>query len=400
MCAVCEEGAGKTWSYPVCDAWVTGAAPAPGRMNALETESKATEEVYVSHSPAISVIIPVYNVESWLRRAVGSLQNQTCTSYEILLVDDGSTDGSGKLCDRLADDDVRIRVIHQQNQGAAAARNAAMEVARGDYLYFMDGDDWCEPTMLKDMHRVASQNDLDLLITGFTIDTYYDDEGKYFRELRNAPDRIFETRQEFREHACMLFDAQLLYAPWNKLYRRTFLNEKGIRFPGTFWDDLPFNLDVLRDVERVGCLDGHYYHFLRARAESENTKYRPDMYGKREEEHRWMNELYAYWGIDTPEVREFLARRYAERLVGCIENITNSNCTLSREEKRAAIKEMISTPQAREALAHAKPRTKMMGVVLTPLKMGNVTLTMTESELISWVRQNSTNLFARLKANR
>ena len=137
----------------------------------------------MSHSPAISVIIPVYNVESWLRRAVGSLQNQTCTSYEILLVDDGSTEGSGALCDKLADDDVRIRVIHQENQGAAAARNAAIEIARGDYLYFMDGDDWCDRTMLKDMYRVASEHNLDLLITGFTIDTYYDDEGKYYRCL-------------------------------------------------------------------------------------------------------------------------------------------------------------------------------------------------------------------------
>ena len=387
-------------------------------MSALK--SVVQKKVLVSHSPAISVIIPVYNVESWLRRAVGSLQNQTCTSYEILLVDDGSTDGSGALCDKLADDDVRIRVIHQKNQGAAAARNAAMEIARGDYLYFMDGDDWCDRTMLKDMYRVASEHDLDLLITGFTIDTYYDDEGKYYRELRNAPDRIFESQDEFRANACQLFDAQLLYAPWiftgrellkratntmaqpawNKLYRRSYLNEKGIRFPGTFWDDLPFNLDVMRDVERVGCLDGHYYHFLRARAESENTKYRPDMYDKREEEHRWMNELYAYWNLDSPEIEEFLARRYAERLVGCIENVTNCNCTLSKEEKRAAIKQMISTPHAREALKKAHPRTKMMGVVLAPLRMGNVTLTMTESELISWVRQNSTNLFARLKANR
>ena len=290
----------------------------------------------MSHSPAISVIIPVYNVESWLRRAVGSLQNQTCTSYEILLVDDGSTDGSGALCDKLADDDVRIRVIHQENQGAAAARNAAIEIARGDYLYFMDGDDWCDRTMLKDMYRVASRHDLDLLITGFTIDTYYDDEGKYYRELRNAPDRIFESQEEFRANACQLFDAQLLYAPWNKLYRRSYIKEKGIRFPGTFWDDLPFNLDVMRDVERVGC----------------------------------------------------------------IENVTNCNCTLSREEKRAAIKQMISTPHAREALKKARPRTKMMYLVLAPLRMGNITLTMTESEFISWVRQNSTSLFARLKANR
>ena len=87
-------------------------------------------------------------------------------------------------------------------------------------------------------------------------------------------------------------------------------------------------------------------------------------------------------------------------MVGCIENVTNCNCTLSKEEKRAAIKQMISTPHAREALKKAHPRTKMMSVVLAPLRLGSVTLTMTESEFISWVRQNSTNLFARLKANR
>ena len=113
----------------------------------------------MSHSPAISVIIPVYNVESWLRRAVGSLQNQTCTSYEILLVDDGSTDGSGALCDKLADDDVRIRVIHQENQGAAAARNAAIEIARGDYLYFMDGDDFGRDPMTGFMTALSNSPD-------------------------------------------------------------------------------------------------------------------------------------------------------------------------------------------------------------------------------------------------
>ncbi len=354
----------------------------------------------LSHSPSISIIIPIYNVERWLRRAVNSLQNQTFSSYEILLVDDGSTDNSGILCDRLADDDMRIRVIHQKNAGAASARNAAIAIARGKYLYFMDGDDWCDKNMLADMYKVASENNLDLLVTGFTIDTYYDNEGRYYREFRNAPDKIFASRDEFRNEAYKLFDAQLLYAPWNKLYRREYLNEHNLRFPTTFWDDLPFNLDVMRDVDRVGCLDGHYYHFLRARAESENTKYRADMYNKREEEHQWMKELFKYWNIDTPEVREFLARRYAERLVGCIENVTNKNCTLSSAEKKAVIREMISTPQAREALKLAKPRTKMMGVVLCPLRMGNVNLTMMQSSVISWVRQNSTNLFARLKANR
>jgi len=353
----------------------------------------------VSDHPAISIIIPAYKVEAWVRRAVKSLQDQTFGDFEVLIVDDGSPDNTGVICDELAAEDARIRVIHQSNCGAAGARNNAIAIARGKYLYFMDADDWCEPTMLADMHSFAEANDLQLVVTGFYIDTYYG-ENQFYREQRNAPDAMYETQQDFREKACKLFDAQLLYAPWNKLYKREYLAENGILFPATFWDDLPFNLDVVRDVERVGCIDGHYYHFLRAREESENTRYRADMYDKREEEHGWMTSLFEGWGIETPEVREFLARRYAERLVGCVENVTNKNCMLSAAEKKAEIARMIRTPQAKKALSEAQPRTAMMKAILLPMKWGNATLTKVESSFISWVKQNNTNLFARLKANR
>lgn len=362
-------------------------------------QSANVERVRVANTPAISIIIPVYNVGRQLRRAVESLLAQTFDDYEIFLVDDGSTDSSGALCDELAQQDARVKVIHRENGGAAAARNTAIAKAAGEYLYFMDGDDWCEPTMLFDLHRFTSENKLDLAVVGFFIDTYYA-EDKFFQELRTAPDAVYESQQDFRNHAHELFDAQLLYAPWNKLYRRKYLAEKDIVFPATFWDDLPFNLAVIRDVQRVGCMNRRYYHFLRARAESENTRYRADMYGKREEEHAWMQELYAYWGIDTPEIREFLARRYAERLLGCVENVTNKNCTLSAAEKRGEIARMLHTPQAREALASARPRTAMMRVALAPLRSGNVRMTMLEGSLISWVKRNNTNAFARLKANR
>ena len=349
--------------------------------------------------PAISIIIPAYNVEAWLSRAVESLQAQTFSDFELLLVNDGSTDDTGALCDRLAASDARIHVIHQQNGGAARARNTAIAQATSEFLYFMDGDDWCEPTMLEDLHRLASAQQLDLVVTGFYIDTYYADD-KFYRELRTAPDKVFSTQQEFREHAHELFDAQLLYAPWNKLYRRSYLSEHGITFPETFWDDLPFNLGIIRDIERVGCLNERYYHFLRARAESENTKYRADMYQKREEEHAWLCELYQQWGVESHAVQEFLARRYAERLVGCVENVTNKSCTLSPAEKRAEVARMISTPHAREALEKAEPRTALLRTMLAPLRRGNVRLTIWEGSAISWVRRHSTNLFARLKANR
>lgn len=128
------------------------------------------------------------------------------------MVDDGSKDNSGKLCDEFASSDSRFHVIHQKNGGAAAARNAAFPHAKGEYFYFMDPDDWCEPTMLDDMYRTAKKHNLELVATGYYIDTYYEKD-KYYREQRNAPNKIYETQVDFRRHAHKLFDEQLLYTP-------------------------------------------------------------------------------------------------------------------------------------------------------------------------------------------
>ena len=97
--------------------------------------------------PLVSVIVPVYNVEAYLARCVASLRGQTYPDLEIILVDDGSADGSGLLCDSFAREDPRIRVIHQPNAGVSAARNAGLEAASGSYVCFVDGDDWAEETM-------------------------------------------------------------------------------------------------------------------------------------------------------------------------------------------------------------------------------------------------------------
>lgn len=345
--------------------------------------------------------MPVYNVDRFVGRAIESVLNQTLEDFELLVVDDGSKDRSGQIADRFAERDIRVDVIHTENHGAPAARNVALDRARGEYVYFMDADDWAERTMLEDMYAYGSANSLELVVAAFYIETFYGSSDKHTTEVKGVPAELFPEQQDFRVGAWRLFDQNLLYPPWNKLFLRARIEELGLRFRPTFWDDFPFVLDYIRDVEHVGVMDQAYYHFIRARAESETARWRPDMYEKREEEHTWMLELYRHWGLDgdAPSM-EMVQRRYAERLVGCIENVCNPQCTLSASEKRAEVAKMISTDRAQVAVALTRPRSKMMAMLLDPIRKGDAARAYRQGCLISFVRRHDVKLFASLKASR
>ena len=351
--------------------------------------------------PMVSIIVPAYNVDRYVRRAVQSIQNQTFTDFELLVVDDGSSDRTGEILDALAERDIRMTVFHNQNGGAPAARNYALDRARGTYVMFFDADDWAEPTMLADMVAYAEQNRLELVVAGFYIDTYYGKGNDFVTEVKACPSNVYHTQQEFRAAAWQLFDANQLYPPWNKLFLRERIERIGLRFRPTFWDDFPFVLDYVRDVERVGVMEQPYYHFIRQRVESETARWRPDMYDKREEEHGWMLDLYEHWGLSgDPSSMEMVQRRYIERLVGCIENVCSPECDLPTEGKKRLIAEMISTERAQVAVAVARPRSRMMKAMLAPIKSQNAALAYREGTFISFVKRHNTKLFATLKARR
>lgn len=353
----------------------------------------------IENNVKISIIMPVYKVENYVGRAIESILNQTLTEFELIAVDDGTPDNSGRICDEYAAKDSRVRVIHKENGGAPSARNMAIPRAKGKYLYFLDSDDWAEPAMLEDMYNLAEQHNAQCVVSGFYIDTYYNDT-EYLRQEIFEKDAVYKNKEDFRQNAHKLFDNNLLYTPWNKLYRADYLSEHDILFPQTFWDDFPFNILVVRDVERIVVTSKMYYHFIRARAESETAKYMPKMYEKREEEHQWMLDLYKYWGVDTPESREFIARRYIERIVGCVENLTNPQCTLSKTEQKAEITKIISDPKVRENLKYMEPKSSLMKLMLIPIRWNNTALTYLEGKTISYVKSNNTKLFASLKARR
>ena len=121
--------------------------------------------------PKISVIMPVYNSEQFLRMAVDSVLNQTFEDFELILVDDGSKDGSGAVCDEYAKKDLRVKVIHQENRGMCFSRNRAMDIACGEYIMFTDNDDECLPGFLSENYALAHQTNADMVKFGRVVET-------------------------------------------------------------------------------------------------------------------------------------------------------------------------------------------------------------------------------------
>ena len=175
--------------------------------------------------PVISVIVAIFNVENYIERCVDSICSQTYTSLEIILVDDGSTDRSGEICDRYAREDSRIRVIHKKNGGLSDARNAGLDSAKGDYIAFVDGDDYIDGEMYAKMYRCLRNTGTDLCMSAiWEVDERGNQREAYINDFENCS--IFP-----REEAMHLLASitQISTCAWNKLYRRELFD--GIRFP-------------------------------------------------------------------------------------------------------------------------------------------------------------------------
>ena len=205
--------------------------------------------------PKASVIVPVYKVEEYLEKCVQSILAQTERDFELILVDDGSPDRCGALCDSLAQTDSRIRVIHQENQGLGGARNTGIREARGDWLLLVDSDDWIEPKILEKAMEAGLREEADLVMFAFrTVDEQGRELG-VFRE--DMPKERGIGLQEHKE--------ALLTAPcaWNKLYRRSFFQGTGLAYPPRVWyEDIRTTPKLLAAASRVVFLSYVGYDYL------------------------------------------------------------------------------------------------------------------------------------------
>lgn len=211
-------------------------------------------------APEVSIIVPVYNAEKALQRCVDSILEQEYADFEVLLIDDGSQDASGRICDEYAAADSRVRVIHKVNTGVSDTRNTALDLARGTYLQFLDSDDWITSDATKLLVRTAQQNDCDLVIADF-----YRVVGERVSRKGDIEEDGVLSREAFAEHM-MEKPADFYYGVlWNKLYRREIVEKYGIRMDADVrWcEDFLFNLEYILHCERFVALQVPVYYYVK-----------------------------------------------------------------------------------------------------------------------------------------
>lgn len=214
--------------------------------------------------PKVSVVVPVYNTAPYLDACIQSLLQQTLCDLQIICVDDGSTDGSGEMLDAYASRDSRVHVIHQENRGQSAARNAGIREAEGEYVYFLDSDDFLEADALERLRKEMAARRLDLLL--FSPVAFADTEAmeaklESYKTLyhRNGTYPDVYTGRELLE--MQIKNKDYAPGPWGYMIRSAFLRENGIRFyEGIYHEDELFTPQCLLLAERAACIPDALYH--------------------------------------------------------------------------------------------------------------------------------------------
>ena len=234
------------------------------------TRSNYNETEKENEVKKISVIVPIYNVEKYLEKCINSITNQTYENLEIILVDDGSPDRCGEMCDEYSKRDKRIKVIHKENGGLSDARNAGIEAATGDYIAFVDSDDYIREDMYEKLYKALKNNNADMSICNFK---YVSDDGSDQFDNDNLPIKdeilsgMFILNEQMKKTKCWYW-----VVAWNKLYKRELFS--GIRYPvGKIHEDEFIIHRLLLKCQNVACVSDMLYYYVQREGSIISSKY-------------------------------------------------------------------------------------------------------------------------------
>jgi glycosyltransferase involved in cell wall biosynthesis len=305
--------------------------------------------------PAVSIIVPIYNVENYLSRCIDSLLCQTLENIEIILIDDGSTDQSGRYADEYSERDARIQVIHKENGGLSSARNAGLEVARGEYVGFVDSDDWVKNNMFEKLYNAAVHYRSGVAMAGFYR---VNETGETEENLTILNQLCYEDNQVIDDILIPMIgsdsqakdDISIHMCVWKNIYQREVLEKNQIRFLSErqyISEDIIFNIDVFTKIKRASIVNSSLYYYS-INIQSLTQVYKSDRYEKECILYEYLKYKLREVGLlEKSDVR--LKRAFIGRLRNCIIKEARDNKRQSVINRIQNIRKITMSPLLIEA---------------------------------------------------
>lgn len=287
----------------------------------------------MSSEVKVSVIISVYNNEFYLRECLDSIINQTLKEIEIIIVNDGSTDNSLEVIEEYAHRDKRIVIINKENEGISKTRNRGLDICKGEYIQFIDSDDYIDNNMIENMYNVATNNELDIVMCGYKRIT----DNKQYNNLPEIKIDNIIDKKGILGYLTNSYENKLLWFVWRNMYKNELLKLNNIRFKEDlrFGEDSIFNLECFLEAQRIMAVDKCFYNYRYTPDSLTSRKYKSYLFNNLNTQYKEKISIYKKYSLESL-MKEDVDKNFIKHLLPiCIGNeINNTNNSLTYNIKK------------------------------------------------------------------
>ncbi|PLS01116.1 glycosyltransferase family 2 protein [Neobacillus cucumis] len=301
--------------------------------------------------PKISIIVPIYQVEQYLDRCIQSVLNQSFKDFELILVDNGSTDGSSEICNKYGEKDERIKYLQKKHGSIASGRNYGLKHAIGEFIQFLDADDWLTSDMLQKMYDTLLHSHSDLVTCGYQK-MYVNELAKEYFVHCEVEDQTY-NKKEFLTICAKYCENFILYFVWNKLYRAEIIRNNRIRFDESITrsEDVLFNLDYIKNANRFSFIKEPLYIYNRSNVNSTSKGFQIQDVEMQSITYDRIR-AYLYQQGVYPSNERHLEHQYAVTMFSLIAQAYITSLEVSKEVRRNYIKRILGNGSTQKALQY------------------------------------------------
>lgn len=357
----------------------------------------------MENQPFFSIVMPVYNVENYLKQAIESVCLQTFENFELILIDDHSWDSSSEICDYMANNNTKIQVVHlENNKGVSNARNMGMSMASGQYLMFMDSDDFIDKELLEYVYNSIQENAAQIVFFGMT-EEHFDKKGEPIEKvIYSLPEKKFRKQQLLREYMIEVEKSTLYGYACNKVYNLEYLRNIGLQYKEyELNEDILFNIEFCKDITNMNIINLPAYHYRKVMDDvSRTSKFVKDYFLLHMKKMEALYEQYKYWGLCNEKIRGELATIYTRYIISAVQRNCDPRANMNFISRKKWIEGVYKQSLYLELIPYGKPQNRIVKFLHTCLNHHFTFLLMMLGRTIYIIKNRLPILFNVVQKNR